>query len=237
MSSKTTVSLQQKINSAEDLHGVVRTMKAVAASSVGQYENAVESLDDYYRTVQLGLAACFRDPTMRDAPPPLEHSDEGAVIGIAFGSDQGLVGQFNEVMADFVEREMHKITAPKSVWVVGERVGGRLQDSGLEFGLYFQLPSSIKAISPLIASILTELENRRERDALKAIYLFHNHPTGPATYAPTSQRLLPLDDAWRRELTALPWPTKRPPEVLGGPQKTLPALLREYLFVSLFRGA
>ena len=35
-------------------------MKALAASSIGQYEKAVQSLNEYYRTVELGLAACLR---------------------------------------------------------------------------------------------------------------------------------------------------------------------------------
>ena len=35
-------------------------MKALAASSIGQYEKAVASLDDYYRTVELGLSVCLR---------------------------------------------------------------------------------------------------------------------------------------------------------------------------------
>ncbi len=66
--SDSVASLRHKIASAEDLESVVRTMKAMAASSIGQYENAVRSLDDYYRTVQLGLAACFQQderPGMR----------------------------------------------------------------------------------------------------------------------------------------------------------------------------
>ena len=58
--SDTAASLRHKIASAGELESVVRTMKAMAASSIGQYENAVRSLDDYYRTVQLGLVACFR---------------------------------------------------------------------------------------------------------------------------------------------------------------------------------
>ena len=53
--SDSVASLRHKIASAEDLESVVRTMKAMSASSIGQYENAVRSLDDYYRTVQLGL--------------------------------------------------------------------------------------------------------------------------------------------------------------------------------------
>jgi F-type H+-transporting ATPase subunit gamma len=36
-------------------------------------------------------------------------------------------------------------------------------------------------------------------------------------------------------LTKAPWPTKQPPEVIGGPAATLRPLVREYLFISLFR--
>ena len=53
--SDTTASLRRKIGSAGDLQSVVRTMKAVAASSIGQYEKSVRALADYYRTVELGL--------------------------------------------------------------------------------------------------------------------------------------------------------------------------------------
>jgi len=56
-----TTSLRRKIGSASDLQSVVRTMKALAASNIGQYERSVRALGDYYRTVELGLGACFRD--------------------------------------------------------------------------------------------------------------------------------------------------------------------------------
>ena len=58
--SDTTASLRRKIGSAGDLQSVVRTMKAMAASSIGQYEQSVRALADYYRTVELGLGVCFR---------------------------------------------------------------------------------------------------------------------------------------------------------------------------------
>ena len=59
--SDTTASLRRKIDSAGDLQSVVRTMKALAASSIGQYEKSVRALADYYRTVELGLGVCFRE--------------------------------------------------------------------------------------------------------------------------------------------------------------------------------
>ena len=52
--SETTESLRRKIDSAGDLQSVVRTMKALAAASIGQYEKSVRALADYYRTVELG---------------------------------------------------------------------------------------------------------------------------------------------------------------------------------------
>ena len=57
--SDTMASLRRQINSAGDLQSVVRTMKALAASSIGQYETSVRALADYYRTVELGLSACL----------------------------------------------------------------------------------------------------------------------------------------------------------------------------------
>ncbi len=58
--SETMVGLRRKIVSAGDLRSVVRTMKAMAASNIGQYEQSVRALTDYYRSVELGLSICFR---------------------------------------------------------------------------------------------------------------------------------------------------------------------------------
>ena len=99
--SGSTEQLGKKISGAKDLGGVVRAMKALAASSVGQYERAVEALDDYLRTVELGLIACLHghgQGIRTDTVKPQHAPQIGAVI---FGSDQGLVGSFNEVLVEF----------------------------------------------------------------------------------------------------------------------------------------
>jgi F-type H+-transporting ATPase subunit gamma len=58
--SDTLANLRRKIDRARDLGSVVSTMKALAAANLSQYEESVRSLDDYYRTVQLGLSVSFR---------------------------------------------------------------------------------------------------------------------------------------------------------------------------------
>lgn len=231
----TAASLRRKIASAGDLESVVRTMKAMAASSIGQYENAVRALDDYYRTVQPGLAASFRQGETADALTPVPQKETGAIGAIVFGSDQGLVGQFNEVMAEFVVQTLDDLPGEKTVWTVGERIQSRLAESDLQLGEGFVLPNSINAITPLIGQILIEMEAQRENGAIAQVYLFHNRPKTGAIYTPVRQRLLLLDDLWRHDLAAIRWPTRNLPEVMNGGEQPLLALVREYLFVSLFR--
>ncbi len=227
--SDTAASLQRKIASAAELESVVRTMKAMAASSIGQYEKAVRSLDEYYRTVQLGLCACFRQDTQGEAP---ETAATGAVV---FGSDQGLVGQFNEQILGFVEAQLQNLPGKKTVWAVGNRIQSRLCDTDLQQGVSFILPNSITAITPLIGQLLLEIESQLANGGITQFYLFHNRPEKGAIYQPVSQRLLPLDAVWRKDLTALYWPSNNLPQVLNDPEQTRGSFVREYLFVSLFR--
>jgi len=191
--SDTTASLKRKISGAGDLQAVVRTMKAVAASSIGQYENSVRALADYYRTVELGLGACFRE----NGPAPRRAERKGqkvaGVIGaVVFGSDQGLVGQFNDVVADFAIKTLEALPGKPRVWAVGERVHARLADAGLPPAGLFAVPGSVKAITPLVGQILIESEMRRSRYKVTELHLFYNRPESGAVYAPFGQRLLPL---------------------------------------------
>jgi len=234
--SDTRASLRRKIRGAGDLQSVVRTMKTVAASSIGQYEKAMRALADYYRTVELGLGACFRE----SGPAPLiaerkRQTVAGAIDAVVFGSDQGLVGQFNDVVADYAVKTLAALPTRPEVWAVGERVHARLADAGLPLVGLLAVPNSVKRITPLVGRILVESEMRHSQGEVAELHLFYNRPTSGAVYAPVSQRLLPLDDNWRRKLAELPWPTGNLPEVLGGGTETLRALIREYLFVSLFR--
>jgi F-type H+-transporting ATPase subunit gamma len=233
--SETTASLRHKISGAEDLQSVVRTMKAVAASSIGQYEKSVRALADYYRTVELGLSVCLRE----NGPPLIAEQKRQAVAStvgaVVFGSDQGLVGQFNDVVADFTVKTLAALPAKPEIWAVGERVHARLADAGFPLLGLFTVPNSVKGITPLVGQILMESENRRSRGEVSELYLFYNRPTSGPVYAPVSQRLLPLDASWRRKLADRPWPTGNLPEVMGGGTAALRALIHEYLFVSLFR--
>lgn len=233
--SDTTASLSRKIGTAGDLQSVVRTMKAVAASSITQYENAVRALDDYYRTVQLGLVACLRQSRQPPAPARTPRQKDGAIAAVVFGSDQGLVGQFNDVMASFALKTLDDLPGAKTVCAVGERIESRLAQSSLSLGRSFALPGSMGAITPLVGQLLMAVDALLAQGEITQIYVFHSQPHAGAIYTPVCQRLLPLDEAWQRELSAMAWPTQNLPQAINGAEAALTAFVREYLFVSLFR--
>ncbi len=230
--SESTASLRRKIGRAGDLQSVVRAMKAVAASSVGQYERSVAALAEYARTVEMGLGACFRARAMAGGVSlRTDRGGEHSIGAVVFGSDQGLVGQFNDVVADYAVNALAKLSGPLQVWAVGDRVHARLTDSGLPLVGLFTVPGEVAAITALVGQILAETETRHD---IQELYLVYNRRSSGPSYEPVSERLLPLDERWSRDIRQRPWPTKQVPEVMGADTSTLRALVREYLFVSLF---
>jgi F-type H+-transporting ATPase subunit gamma len=234
--SETTESLRRKIGSADDLQSVVRAMKALAASSIGQYEKSVRALADYCRTIELGLGACFRESEPASISVERNLSTHPETIGaIVFGSDQGLVGQFNDLVADYAIKTLAALPGKVQVWAVGERVHARLADAGLPLIGLFAVPNSVQAVTPLVGQIQIESEAHRAKGEYDGLWVFHNRPRSGALYEPVSQRLLPLDAQWQHGLVKVRWPTANLPEVWGGGTATLRALIHEYLFISLFR--
>src|SRR5664279_259017 len=198
----TMASLRRKITGAGDLQSVVRTMKAMAAGNISQYENSVRALADYYRTVQLGLRACLKEGALTSGTGSrLAARPSGMPRAIVFGSDQGLVGQFNEVVADFAIKALAAVPGQHRVWAVGERVHTRLEDAGLPLVGVFAVPNSVQAITSLVQELQISSEAHRERDRNVPLWVFHNRPVSGSLFEPVRQCLLPLDANWRKGLT------------------------------------
>jgi len=110
-------SLKRKIQSTEDLGSVVKTMKALAAVNIRQYERAVKSLADYNHNVELGLMAVLKSRPghvvgarrLRSQGQPIP---TGAVF---FGSDQGMCGPLNEQVFQKGEDLISQLTSTNRI--------------------------------------------------------------------------------------------------------------------------
>ena len=222
--------LGRKIGSARDLQSIVRSMKALAASNIGQYERAVAALRDYYRTVELAVRAC--SGAAARASPPKASAGTASVGALVFGSDQGLVGRFNEALAEFATRSLAALPrAVTRIWVVGERMEALVAIPARTFAA----PNSVDAIGGLVGELLIDMAAAEEAREIQELYVFHNAPGPAATYAPVMLRLLPLDAHWQTDMAAIAWPSGRIPEVIQGAESALAAFIREYLFILLFQ--
>ncbi|NTW53962.1 MAG: F0F1 ATP synthase subunit gamma [Chlorobaculum sp.] len=229
--------LRGKIAHAGTLGSVVRTMKTLAAVNIRQYEEAVRALGDYYHTVELGLFGCLHLTENGHSAFRHEKRSEALTIAIVFGSDQGLVGQFNDLIAETFQREHVTIPGAIAVIPVGERVQSRLEEGAIRAETLFALPNSVSAITPLVGDLLSEVERLREKTPSITLRLYHNSPVSGEQYRPVSKQLLPFDQTWATEIAIRigKWPTRSKPEILNGVESLQWALIREYLFVSLYR--
>ena len=233
---QTTESLKRKIKSAQDLQSVVKTMKALAAVSIRQYQRAVESLIDYSKTVEMGLQAAMKDSAGAAGAAPKAAALRMAAI--IFGSDQGLCGPLNENIAIHALDEMSALgvaTEDRFLITIGLRVNGRLEDAGQSIIEGLTMPNSVAGITPMVQDLILVLEDWHFRQQIDHIYLYYNEYLSGANYRAHTLQLLPVDQQWLRKLKQKKWPSHILPTYTMAWGALFMALIREYLFVSLYR--
>ena len=227
-------SLRRRIQSGEELQSIVRTMKVITAVGIQQFEHAVESLAEYYRTVELGLQVVLSQSY--DHTTPFLAADDDRTGIIVFGSSQGLCGPFDETIVDFVQSHLSQnelnIT---DIDVLGHRAAGYLEHGNLPVNTLHELPGTVAGINETVSRLLVVLERWQTTRNISTVLLFHNKPVVQGRFNPRVQYLLPLDDHWLKRLTERPWPTNNLPQFNMEPGLLFASLLRQYLFVSLYR--
>lgn len=228
--------LQRKIGSAEGLQSVVKTMKAMAAVNIRQYEKAVESLAVYNRTVERGLHIIL---TTRGERAVIVKPATGARLGaLVFGSDLGMCGQLNEQVVAHALKAMDDLgssVAERTVSVVGARAAARLEESGQAVEACFEMPGALDGVTAMVQDLLLHLEAWHTQRQIERIYLFYSQHLSSATFRPHTVHLLPVNRAWLSILETEAWPTRMCPTFTMDWDRLFSALIRQYLFVSLYR--
>jgi len=224
------------MKSAGDLLSVVKTMKALAAVSIRQYQRAVDSLRDYNRTVEMGLQIVLKErmgATMKRKNVPIKRL--GVIV---FGSDQGLCGQLNEQISVFALDHMKSTGVKKEnrkVLSVGARVADYVEDAGQTVDELLSTPGSTAGITPLVQEIIMVIDEWHFRGNIDHFFLFYNEYLTGAAYRPRMLQLLPVDADWLKQIARKKWDSKSLPIFRMDGDRIFSSLIREYLFVSLYR--
>lgn len=227
--------IRKKIQIAHELHAVVHPMKAIAASNIRQFETALKVSEDYYSNIETALVGYFhQQKTTKTTVDRISAKNESA-IAIVFGSDQGLVGQFNGRLSDFIRQDLFEEKEQVEVWTVGEFIYNSLQNLAVVPSKLFHLPGSLDSVSELVSKLIIEVQHKNETEEINTVYLVHNKQIRGMNYGPVIKKLLPIDEDWVNQLKVKEWTTKQKPEVLGDKEDVLFNLVSEYLFVSIFQ--
>jgi len=232
---QTQETLKRRMNSTKDMKSIVKTMKSLAAVSIRQYERAVESLAEFTQTIELGLQVVLRE---RQVPGSAPITSGGKTAAVVFGSDQGMVGQFNDEVALFAVQTMDKFktrAGERLFLCIGDRVSVRLEDFGQPVQGVLRVPSAVSGIGWVVQEILFILDAWRRDESVSHVFLFHHTPVGGSSSKPRSVTLLPVgaqrfEDLGKRkwESRSLPWYSMKRETLFG-------ALVRQFVYVLLYR--
>jgi F-type H+-transporting ATPase subunit gamma len=229
--------LHRQLDSLDELRTIVKTMKALSAASIRQYEQAVVALAGYYRTIERGLHVVLRNTS---APPPRarRESESPRLGAVIFGSDHGLCGRFNEEVTRHALECLDSTAAnptDRLLLAVGARVSASLAGEGQTTEEDFLVPGSASQITATVQQILLKIDEWREQAGVHHVYLFYNRHCGGSGYHPTGLELLPIDPHRFHRLREERWPSRSLPTFTMDRTALLRRLLNQYLFVSIFR--
>jgi len=229
--------VHRQLESLNELRTIVKTMKALSAASIRQYEQAVVAVGGYYRTVERGLHVVLRN--MEQPAVPVLHTHAAPrLAAIVFGSDHGLCGRFNEDISEYALERMDSTPAdPNSrlVLAVGARVSASLENHGQVIEEDFLVPGSASQITATVQQILLKVDEWREQLGVHYVYLFYNRHSGGSGYRPTGFELLPVNLRRFHRLQEERWPSRSLPTFSMDRYALFSRLLHQYLFVSIFR--
>jgi F-type H+-transporting ATPase subunit gamma len=229
--------IKRSIRSAEDLYAIVRTMKSIAVVNIRHYEQVVEAVAEYYRTVELGLQAVLMGQPMSFLQR-LAGGLPGGLAAVVFGSDQGLAGGFNDQVVSHAMAGMSQ-TEPDSgqrlVICIGARAGALLEDRGQPLAEYLPVPTTVGTVNQAVQQVVLTISDWREQGRISRVLLFFNRPVATAAYEPHNSLLLPLAPAWLRDISERKWPTRSYPLYSMDREELFSQLIQQYIYVTLFR--
>lgn len=231
----TTEALSRKLESGENLHSVVTTMKGLASVSIHEYEEAVRAVRSFTRTIDLGYQILFR---VAPGIIPAEPRRTGRTAAILIGSDQGLCGSLNREIVDFgldwIRREAEPSETPL-VAAVGIRLQRDLELQGATIDEGVSLPGSVASISLTVQDLIIRIDRWRSEEDVGRVVVFHQRPIRRTERQPAATIVDPPDLGRLRRIAKSDWPTNMIPAVPAQPRKVLESLTREALSASLFR--
>lgn len=227
--------VRRRLETAGSLGKLVTTMKGLASVRVHQYRRTMRALDASTLTLDIAARALLY------LHPELAASQSDAEPGlttVVFGSDRGLCGAFNDRVARFAMQDLAGTAiedAPLRVVAIGRRAARRLRLMGRVPDARLSTPSSLDAVDAAVAELLGFIDASRRAGHESRLRLVYARPVGSTRFEPCAAQVLPVDSGWMRQLSGLPWETRKLPMELSDPLELLRGLIRQRMALAVVK--
>lgn len=221
--------LKRRLHGLKELGSLVRSLKLLSAASMHRFERAAAGLGESVEILERGLSLALQD---RALPDWSQETEEPLTAGIVLGSDHGLCGAYHESLTDFVRRTD---PVPVPLLAVGSRLASALSEAGVQVDAERPGITTLQALAPAVQDLLSRLEEWSRVGVLQRLVVIHQRPAPGGPPHPVRLRLLPVDPEWLREVSRRPWTGSTLPWCPQPAARLLPGLLRQHLFLTLYR--
>ncbi|WP_205342361.1 F0F1 ATP synthase subunit gamma [Denitrificimonas caeni] len=228
--------LSRKNDTLTSIRGIVHTMKTLSAINASPYEHAAQSIEAYHHTVLQGLAAFI----YRTGGVSLltAASQANTRLLVVFGSDHGLCGNYNELLADKVaDYSTQQPIAKQHILCIGARMGNALLEHELTPDAVLMPPASADGVGRLAGDIVTRIERlgRGQPLANLAVTLIFTQRAEHGYQETVTRALLPLEHTLLQPQQR--WQSRSLPDYTMNAEALLASLVRNHVFASVFRAS
>lgn len=232
---QTLESLSRHSDTLSGIRGIVRTMKTLSAINATPYEQAAQAIEAYHQTILHGFAAFAH----RTGDIVLDRNEAPVqTLTIVFGSDHGLCGNYNEILAEKVKNHGQTQGAEnRRLLCIGARMHDALTDHGLSPADVMLPPASADGIGRLASNLVTRIDMMSGGLPLYrvAVTLAFTHRGEHGLREPVIRQLLPLEASlFHREKH---WPSRALPDYSMAADVLLVSLIRNHIFASIYRAS
>ena len=228
--------LSRKNDTLTSIRGIVHTMKTLSAINAAPYEQAAQSIESYHQTILQGLASfVYRTGGVSLLSEAVQPNTQLLVV---FGSDHGLCGNYNELLANkVVEYSKAEPMAKQYILCIGSRMGNALLEQELTPDVVVMPPASADGVGRLAGDIVTRIERLGSGQALTnlAVTLIFTQRQEHGYQETVTRNLLPLDKSLLRPVQC--WQSRALPDYTMNSEALLASLIRNHVFASVFRAS
>lgn len=233
---QTLENLEHQIHSMQGIRSVVHTMKTLSAINATPYERAARSIECYQDVVLDGMKAILHaggsiNTTM---PPSAER------VLLAFGSDHGLCGNYNERIAEAVVASMQREKSRHCrILCVGSRVRDALDRVDIPVQEALFTPANADGLARLSGELVTHVDTIRSTVSagVVSIELLYTSRLSSGEHDIREERLLPLSPELVEKLQNEPYESDSLPWMRESADTLFATLARHFLFASVYRAA